>query len=154
MPKSKEVIKAEKYLQLARVNAELFSKDPDTKVGCIIMTPDFSRQLSTGINGFVRGFDDEKQERWLRPAKYFWISHAENNSIANAARTGTPLDGSVAIVTKFPCSSCTKLLVQAGIKKIYTVAPDYGNDVWGEDAKVSEEIMNEVGVECVILSQS
>jgi dCMP deaminase len=143
--------KARKYLQLAECNANLFSKDPDTKVGSIILTEDFSRILSTGINGMPRKMNDDNEERWKRPTKYSYVSHSEANSICNAARTGTPIDGSIIVVTKFPCSTCTKLLIQAGIKKIYSVAPDYNSYVWGNDARISEEMLNETGVEVIIL---
>lgn len=146
---NKEYVKAKKYIKLAKYNADLFSKDPHTKVGCIILTPDFSRQLSTGINGFVRGMDDDNRARWERPQKYSWIQHSEGNAIANAARTGTPLDNSVIVVTKFPCSTCTKLLIQAGIRKVYTVEPDYNHQVWGEDAMISESMFTEVGIDVV-----
>ena len=147
--KTKEREKALKYIQLAQHNANLFSKDPHTKVGSIVLTADFSRILSTGINGFPRKMNDDDPQRWERPAKYLLISHSESNSIANAARTGTPLDGSVMAVTKFPCSQCAKLLIQSGIKKIYTTMPDYDDPTWGADALLSEQMLHEVGVEVV-----
>ena len=146
----KEHVKARKYIELAQVNANLFSKDPHTKVGAIILAEDFSRILSLGINGFARGMNDNVPERWERPAKYVRVSHAESNAIANAARTGTPVDGSVAAITKFPCSTCTKLLIQAGVKKIYTKKPDYACPNWGDDAKIALEMLQEVGVEVVL----
>ena len=144
---TKEHQKAIKYIKLAAYNAKLFSKDPDTQVGCIILTPDFSRILSTGINGFPRNMDDENKSRWERPLKYSYVQHSESNAVCNAARTGTPIDGAVIAITKFPCSTCTKMLIQAGIKKIFTVQPDYTSEQWGEDAKISEMILKEVGVE-------
>ena len=146
---SKEIEKARKYIQLAYYNAHLFSKDPHTKVGAYALTADFSRVLATGINGQVRGIDDSNEDRWVKPQKYSFVQHAESNVVANAARTGTPLDNAVIAVTKFPCSTCTKLLVQAGIKKIYTVEPDYSNPTWGDDAKISEQILSEAGVPVV-----
>jgi dCMP deaminase len=150
---TKELEKARKYLKLAQYNADLFSKDPDCKVGSIILTEDFSRVLSTGINGMPRKMNDDNQERWKKPIKYSFIQHSEANSVSNAARTGTPIDSSVIVVTKFPCSTCTKLLIQAGIKKIYTVAPNYESEVWGDDARISEEMLNEVGIETIILTE-
>lgn len=146
MSKGGENIKAIKYIKLAQYNAHLFSKDPDTKVGCVILTKDFSRILSTGVNGMPRHMNDEDQERWKRPTKYSYVCHSEANAVANAARTGTPLDDSVICVTKFPCSTCAKLLIQAGISKVYTIRPDHSSQTWGEDAKISEEMFNEVGI--------
>lgn len=145
--------KAEKYLQLASYNAELFSKDPHTKVGAIILTSDFSRILATGINGFPRKFDDSIPERWERPMKYNYASHAEQNSVCNAARTGTPLDGSVIIVTMFPCMNCTKSIIQAGITKVYAPKPNFEDIRWGNEFKVSVEMFEEVGVEIIYIEQ-
>jgi dCMP deaminase len=154
MVDSKELQKANKYLMLARYNAELFSKDPCTKVGSIVLAPDFSRILSCGINGMVRNMNDDIEERWARPTKYSYVSHSEANSVANAARTGTPLDGSVMVVTKFPCSTCTKLIIQSGIKKVYTVPPDYTDQTWGSDARISMAMFDETGVATVMLDGS
>lgn len=145
--------KAKKYIKLAQFNAHLFSKDPHAKVGCIILSSDFSRILSTGINGFPRHMDDNNMTRWERPTKYSYVAHAEANGVANAARTGTPLDGAIIVVTKFPCSSCTKLLIQAGIRKIYSLSPDYDNPIWGNDAKISEEMLAEVGIDVVTFTK-
>lgn len=145
--------KAQKYMQLAKYNAELFSKDPNTKVGAIILPQDFSRILTTGINGFPRKFGDDANfsERWQRPQKYTWVAHAEVNAVCNAARTGIPLDNSVAVITMFPCSNCTKTLIQAGIKKIYVPSPDFNDPKWGEDFEISKTMLDEVGVEITIL---
>jgi dCMP deaminase len=142
--------KAQKYMQLAKYNAELFSKDPNTKVGAIILPQDFSRILTTGINGFPRKFGDVS-ERWQKPQKYTWVAHAEVNAVCNAARTGIPLDNSVAVITMFPCSNCTKTLIQAGIKKIYVPSPDFSDPKWGEDFKISKTMLDEVGVDIMIL---
>ncbi len=150
----KSLEKAKKYIKLSRYNADIFSKDPNTKVGCIILTEDFSRILSTGVNGFPRHFNDDLSERWVKPLKLKLICHAESNSVANAARTGTPIDNSVIAVTKFPCSNCAKLLIQAGIKKIYSIEPDYESETWGEDAKLSESMFKEVGIDVITFKES
>lgn len=144
-----EFEKAKKYIQLAKFNADLFSKDKHTKVGAIILAADFTQILATGINGFPRKMNDQKESRWERPTKYQYVCHAEANAVANAAMTGTSVKDSVIAVTKFPCSSCTKLLIQAGIKKIYTPLPNYESEQWGEDSKISEEMLKEVGIEVI-----
>ena len=134
-------------MQLAKHNANLFSKDPHTKVGCIILQSDFSVILSTGINGLPRKMNDNVQERWERPLKYTWVAHAEINAICNAARTGTSIENAVAIVTMFPCINCTKSLIQAGISAIYVPQPDLNNEKWGEEFKVSQLMLDEVGIQ-------
>jgi dCMP deaminase len=143
--------KAVKYMKLAEHHAGIFSKDPHTQVGCIIITSDFSRILSTGINGFPRKMNDDITERWERPEKYKYVCHAEMNAIANAARSGTSIDNSSIVVTQFPCSMCTKMLIQAGIKTIYSKAPDYNNIKWGSDAQLSESMFKEVGIHVYLL---
>ena len=43
---------------------------------------------------------------------------AEKKAISNACRYGIKLVGAIAYLTKSPCISCTKLLIDVGIKKI------------------------------------
>jgi dCMP deaminase len=145
--------KSKKYFQLAKYNADLFSKDPNTKVGAIILSNDFSRIQSTGINGFPRSFNDKIEKRWERPTKYLYVSHAEVNAICNAARSGTALDNSILVVTMFPCMNCTKAIIQAGIKKLYTKRPNFTHPRWGEDFKISKEMLDEVGVEIFYIDE-
>lgn len=47
------------------------------------------------------------------------VQHAEAAMIAEAARLGIQLDGVECLISTFPCPACAKLLVAAGIKKIY-----------------------------------
>lgn len=44
--------------------------------------------------------------------------HAEQNAIIQAARYGVPIDGAVLYCTTQPCTQCTKMLINAGIKEI------------------------------------
>jgi dCMP deaminase len=139
--------KPQKYMRLAQYNAELFSKDPHTKVGAIILTPDFLNILSCGINGFPSKVIDTNTTRWERPTKYDYVIHAEINAVCNAAKSGTPLNGSVVVVTLFPCKDCTKALIQAGIKKIYAPKPDFSDERWGRDFEISCEMFKETGIQ-------
>lgn len=139
--------KPTKYMQLARYNAQLFSKDPHTKVGAIIISSDMTRVLSTGINGLPRHVVDTCEKRWERPTKYDYVIHAEINAICNAARSGTSLDNSCAIVTMFPCKDCSKALIQAGIKTIYGPKPDFNHHRWGPDFQISCEMFREAGID-------
>jgi dCMP deaminase len=45
--------------------------------------------------------------------------HSEANLIATAAKQGVSLDGTSIYVTTFPCPGCARLIVKAGIKKVY-----------------------------------
>ncbi len=93
------------------------SKDESTHVGAIIVGKD-NEIISTGMNGFVRGTNDDLIERQERPEKYFWIEHAERNTIYNAARIGVSLLGTKLYVTAMPCMDCARAIVQSGIKEI------------------------------------
>lgn len=100
------------------------SKDPSTKVGCVIVSQD-NVVLSMGYNGFPRGVrESELTGRWDRPEKYFWVEHAERNAIFNAARNGIRLMGAKAYLNfePKPCADCSRALIQAGITEI--IGPD------------------------------
>lgn len=107
---------AEYFMEIADTVASR-SKDPSTKVGCILVSED-RVILGTGYNGIPGGVSD-LPERMERPAKYLWTSHAEENAVALAARVGTVVKGATAFVTHHPCSRCARMLIQAGIKKVY-----------------------------------
>lgn len=53
--------------------------------------------------------------------------HAEMNAILQCAKFGVATDGAEIYVTDFPCLQCTKMLLQAGISKIYYLR-NYNND--------------------------
>ena len=145
--------KALQYYDLARYMADKFSKDPSTKVGTILLKPVTLQILSVGYNGFARGVDETKPERWVRPTKYNFCVHSEINSICNAARSGTSLDDAIAVVTLYPCCSCCMALIQSGIKTVVTLHPDVGDPTWGEEFKISKLMMEESGVEIMLLRQ-
>ena len=55
-----------RFIELAK-HISLWSKDPSTKVGCVVVGED--REIrSTGFNGFPRGIDDD-DERAKRKLK-------------------------------------------------------------------------------------
>lgn len=138
--------KSSKFLKLAEFQANLFSKDPSTKVCALFIAPESLQILSTGYNGFCRGIEESNQ-RWERPEKYKYVVHAESNGIFNACRNGVSLKDSICIVTLFPCSNCTKGLIQVGVKSIITKEPDFEHERWGDDFKYSLEMIKEVGIE-------
>lgn len=90
------------------------SKDPSSKVGCVIVDSD-NRIVSTGYNGFVAGCN-ESLLSWERPAKYHYVIHAELNALIYARRD---LSGCRAYVTHGPCENCLKHLLQAKVRDIY-----------------------------------
>ena len=146
--------KAKKFLQLAKYQAELFSKDPNRKVATILLSKDTLNILSTGYNGLPRGMNDDNEERWVRPTKYWYVTHSEINSICSAARNGTKVDGAIAVVTMFPCSDCAKALIQAGVKTIVSITPNIDESKWGEHFKISLEMFEELGIELILFDPS
>jgi dCMP deaminase len=122
-----------------------WSKDPSTKVGCVVVGPD-REIVTTGYNGFPRGVNDDPK-RMERPAKYLWTSHAEENAVAHAARIGVSLKGCTAYVTHCPCSRCARGLIQAGIRRV--VFPNEARGTVGMDAaefQVATVMFEEAGV--------
>jgi dCMP deaminase len=120
------------------------SKDPSTKVGCVITTKDH-QILATGFNGFPRGVDESIAARWERPLKYDLIVHAESNAVNHAARHGVSLRGSTAYLNWYPCKECTKALIQAGVNEIVVDAiPRDTQDDWG--FHISRLMLEEAGV--------
>jgi dCMP deaminase len=134
-----------RFLQLAAELAK-WSKDPSTKVGCVIFDND-KTQLSSGFNGFARGVKDDEARYNHRDTKYKMIVHAEANAIATAARKGHRLLGANLYTTNFPCSQCCALIIQAGIERVicYDPTEDYKSR-WLEDIKLSTCMMSEAGV--------
>ena len=122
-----------------------WSEDTSTKVSCIIIDENSQTQLSIGWNGLPRG--NELTDRRLneRPYKYKWFEHAERNAIYNAARKGIALEGSTMIIrNQYPCTDCARAIIQSGISKLYTLEPEPDHPRWGDDMKVSIEMLSEI----------
>lgn len=144
--------KLQKYMGIAHAIAKL-SKDTSTQVGAVIIGA--SQEVrSMGYNGAPRGCSaDEGGRGTERPEKYFWFSHAEANAITNAARVGTPLDGSTVVVTHFPCMDCARLIVQAGVRKVITYHPDPTFlERWADHVGRAQALFSECGVEVTFIA--
>lgn len=122
-----------------------WSKDPSTKVGCVVVGED--REIrSTGFNGFPRGISDNNERLTDRAKKYPLICHAEENAIMHAARIGVSLKGNTAFVTWPPCSRCARSLIQAGIREVVYPTPQEIPERWLEDFETSNGMLKEAGV--------
>ena len=102
----------EYFLQIAET-AALKSKDPSSKMGCVIVDPK-KRVVSLGYNGLIQGADESKMTMTERPMKYYFATHSEMNAIIFAHRdlAGCTLYNRVAT-----CENCLKYCLQAGIKR-------------------------------------
>jgi len=97
------------------------------KVGAIIVKD--KRILTTGYNGAPRGVKScleigrcMRQEMEVPSGQRHEICralHAEQNAIIQAAYHGVQIAGSDIYSTTQPCVLCAKMLINAGIKKIY-----------------------------------
>ena len=133
-----------RFLALA-LHISGWSKDPSTKVGCVVVGED--REIrSTGFNGFPRGIDDSFERLNDRNQKYPMICHAEENAIMHAARIGLSLKGAIAYVTWPPCSRCARSLIQAGVKEVIYPEKIEIPERWAEDFDIATGMMKEAGV--------
>lgn len=80
------------------------------------------------------------------------MEHAERNALYNACRHGTPLQGSIAIITLFPCYDCARGLIQSGIKTIITMEIDERKVRWQENWDISKKMLEEAGINIVMLT--
>ena len=127
------------------------SKDPSTKVGCLITTKDHSF-VSAGFNGFPRGVEDNIQivpQRYERPEKYLWTEHAERNAIYGAERS---LRDCVVYVKWWPCADCARGIIQSRISEVVLDGDSKEfndtelNNRWKEQMDVSKVMLKEAGV--------
>lgn len=104
------------YLMGFATHAATKSKDT-TQVGAVLVADDGKTVLLSAYNGPPRGVADTP-DRFDRPAKYDYASHAEMNAVAHAAAQGIRTYGCTIYVTHAPCSICSRLIIQAGIKRV------------------------------------
>lgn len=131
------------YLMALAQLAATKSKD-STQVGAVLVASNGRTCLLTAFNGPPAGVAD-LPERFERPVKYRFMSHAEQNLVAFAAREGVRTAGCTVFVTHFPCSACARSLIQAGIVRIIaalgtTSMPD-------DEFEAARVMFSEAGVE-------
>ena len=133
-----------RFLDLAKHISD-WSKDPSTKVGCVVVGED--REIrSTGFNGFPRGIEDTAARLNDREQKYPMICHAEENAIMHAARIGLSLKGCTAYVTWPPCTRCARSLIQAGVVEVVYPQESEVPERWLADFEMSTQMMGEAGL--------
>ncbi len=128
-----------RYFSLA-LEVATWSKDPTKQVGAICVSPD-KRSIVCGYNGFPKGIKDSDEALADRKLKNMLMVHAEANCIVNG---DTSLRGWTMHVTKAPCIECTKLLINADIKRV--VCPSPGGR-WEDDQLMAISLMKEAKIE-------
>lgn len=101
------------YLKMARTWGEL-SHCHRKKVGALIVKDRMI--ISDGYNGTPSGFensceDDDNYTKW-------YVLHAEANAILKVAASTQSCVGATLYLTLSPCRECSKLIHQAGIKRV------------------------------------
>lgn len=101
------------YLEMARVWAKN-SYCQRRKVGAILVKDRMI--ISDGFNGTPSGFENicEDENGVTKP----YVLHAEANAISKVAKSGNNSAGATLYVTDAPCVECSKLIIQAGIKRV------------------------------------
>ena len=136
------------FLQIA-VQIAKSSEDDSTKVGCVIVFNEFQnrKMIAYGVNSFPSRVL-KTDARMVRPTKYLWTCHAEENAIAAAAGMGSPVIGSKLYVTHRPCARCARLVVQSGI--IEVIIPEVNKHSldarWEEEVTIGSTMFKEAGV--------
>lgn len=101
------------YLGMAKHWAKL-SHCSRKQVGALIVKDQMI--ISDGYNGTPAGFDnccenDNGETLW-------YVLHAEANAILKVAKSTNNSKGATLYLTLSPCKDCSKLILQAGIKRL------------------------------------
>jgi len=141
MTKPLEITKWDRRFLTMATLVGAWSKDPSTKVGCVISRG--NRVISIGFNGYPHGLKDTHDSRELKYAKTI---HAEINAILHA---NTDLTGCYLYTSGLPpCSRCATVIIQSNIKRIYTtVSNGEALTRWYKETMISERMFNEAGIQ-------
>ena len=128
------------YLAMAKRWSEL-SHCTRKKVGALIVKDRMI--ISDGYNGTPTGFENpcEDEENYTK----WYVLHAEANAILKVAGSTQSCKGATLYLTLSPCRECSKLVYQAGIKRL--VYHKAYKDISGL------EFLKKAGVEVVQLDQ-
>ena len=127
----------QRYLRMAQIWSEN-SYCQRRKVGALVVKNQMI--ISDGFNGTPSGFENVCEENDVTKA---YVLHAEANAITKLARSHNSSEGATLYVTASPCLECSKLIIQAGIKRV----------IYGEQYRLSDglELLKRAGIEVVHL---
>ena len=124
------------------------------KSGCVIAKN--KRIISTGYVGAPAGCKhcDElghemhtvKKEDGTESRHCIRTSHAEENAIVQAARSGVSTEGATLYCKMAPCYTCAKMIINAGIVRVVALK-DY------HASKRSKEIFTEAGIQFDLINE-
>ncbi len=123
-----------RYMRMARIWAEN-SYCIRRQVGALIVKDKMI--ISDGYNGTPSGFENvcEDEQGLTKP----YVLHAEANAITKVAKSANNCEGATLYITASPCIECSKLIIQAGIKRV----------VYSDDYRKSDglDLLRRVGIE-------
>jgi dCMP deaminase len=93
------------------------------KVGALIVKN--NTIIADGYNGTPSGFENEceiainHEDGSFKEYQTKWyVLHAESNALAKVAKSTQSCEGATLYITYSPCTECSKLILQSGIKKV------------------------------------
>ena len=109
----KQQLLDQRYLKMADIWAQN-SYCQRRKVGALLVKDKMI--ISDGYNGTPAGFENvcEDEDNKTKP----YVLHAEANAITKVAKSNNSSEGATLYVTSSPCLECSKLIIQAGIKRV------------------------------------
>ncbi len=109
----KQVLLDRRYLKMAAIWSQN-SYCKRRKVGALLVKDKMI--ISDGYNGTPSGFENvcEDENDCTKP----YVLHAEANAITKVAKSNNSSEGATLYVTSSPCLECSKLIIQAGIKRV------------------------------------
>ena len=102
-----------RYLSMAKIWAEN-SYCERKQVGALLVKNKMI--ISDGYNGTPSGFENVCEDENNKTKPY--VLHAEANAITKVAKSNNSSEDSTLYVTSSPCIECSKLIIQAGIKRV------------------------------------
>lgn len=114
------------YLKMAQSWSQL-SHCVRKQVGAIIVKDEMI--ISDGYNGTPAGFENSCENE--NGETQWYVLHAEANAILKVAKSTNNCKGATLYLTLSPCKDCSKLVLQAGIKRV--VFKDSYKDTEGID---------------------
>lgn len=126
------------YLEMAKIWAKN-SYCERRKVGALLVK---NRMIiSDGYNGTPAGFENICEDDDFKTKPY--VLHAEANAITKVAKSNNSSHGATLYITSSPCLECSKLIIQAGIKRV----------VYSEEYRKNEglQLLSRANIELVYL---
>ena len=111
--KNKQIKQDDLYMGIAELVTQR-SHDTKHKVGAVIAKG--NNILSYGWNGTPHGMNNNTRD--VDGNTKWEVIHAEANAICKLASSTSSSEGATLYATLSPCTECTKLILQAGIKRV------------------------------------